>query len=366
MTSRSPFTSHWWALCFSLSGFVALVDPIQRHASSTEIALTGVGIATFIGLYIWLLMAWRQEKSGLWQTLAIAALGAILYPFNAAAWVFFVVASAFAACVAAGNIRTTVLMVGGIMATALLVNVLVGLPWSRLGPIIGFGIPTAVMCTLTLRKSATIRELTRHYERERMARDMHDVLGHTLSTIILKADLAARVAHHDPDRAVAELSDVDRIARETLDEVRETLQGNRLRSLGRELEIARHTLAIAGVAPTVEADVPRFDAAQENALCLALREGVTNVVRHAQAKSCRIAVTHGEGSCSLTIEDDGAGDLSRPRAAGPGGAGLQGMHDRIAARGGTVSREAGRGTRLFITLPLSVSGSREQQVPDLP
>lgn len=365
MTDRSPFSSHWWAACFSLSGFVALVDPVRRHASTTELALTLAGIAAFIALYLLLLLGWRREKSGLWQTLAIAALGILFYPFNSAAWVFLVVAYAFAACVAAGNTRMTILMVGGIMAAAALVTALLGLPWSRLSPVIGFGIPTAVMCTITLRKSAMIRELTRHYERERMARDMHDVLGHTLSTIVLKIDLAARLAHKYPDRAVAELMDVDRIARDTLDEVRETLQGYRARSIGRELEIARHTLAIADVIATVESDLPRLDAAQENALCLALREGVTNVVRHAKARNCRISVTSHQGSCSLEIEDDGAGESSDQHSIERSGSGLQGMRERIVACGGTVSRESVGGTRLVITLPLRAAGSREQPT-DLP
>jgi two-component system, NarL family, sensor histidine kinase DesK len=176
---------------------------------------------------------------------------------------------------------------------------------------------------------------------------MHDVLGHTLSVIILKTDLAARLAHQDPDRAVKELGDVDRIARETLDEVRQTLRGYRAKSLAHELDLARSTLTIAGVSVTTEFEPPPLEPAQENVLCLALREGVTNVVRHARAKHCRLAVIARRGECHLEIEDDG----ERGSAAEEGG-GLTGMRERVVASGGSVTHRVDRGTRLIVTLPL--------------
>ena len=111
-------------------------------------------------------------------------------------------------------------------------------------------VPTALICTLTLRRANAVRELARHSERERIARDMHDVLGHTLSVIILKTDLAARLAHQNLDQAVNEIADANRIARDTLEEVRQTLRGYRARSLEHEFELAKKTLAIAGLTVT--------------------------------------------------------------------------------------------------------------------
>jgi two-component system sensor histidine kinase DesK len=185
---------------------------------------------------------------------------------------------------------------------------------------------------------------------------MHDVLGHTLSVIILKIDLAARLMADNPDGATQELADVDRIARETLDEVRETLRGYRTRSLKYELELARHTLSIAGIAATVHFDEFKLDAAQEHALSFALREGVTNVVRHAHAKRCNISLTESPGVCRLAIEDDGgsaaAHDCSKGRALGTrSGSGLEAMRERISARGGSVTLHVERGTRLVVELP---------------
>jgi two-component system sensor histidine kinase DesK len=348
MNSRSPLGHQWWSLCFSLSGLAALADPIHRHAGRTEMALTIVGIGVFIVAFIWVLLDWKRGRSGLWQTIVITLIGMLFAPFNQAAWMFFAVAMAFTAWVAAGNLRVAWLIAGGIVACALVETIALDLPWGFFGAVAGFGIPTAVMTTLTLRRANAVRELARHSERERIARDMHDVLGHTLSVIILKTDLAARLVHQDPDRAVRELEDVDRIARETLDEVRQTLRGYRAKSLEHELEVARSTLTIAGVAVSAEFEAPPLEPAQENVLCLALREGVTNVVRHARAKNCRLTVTARHGECRLEIEDDG----ERVPSAEDEGGGLRGMRERVVASGGSMTHRVDKGTRLTVTLPL--------------
>lgn len=324
-------------------------------------SLTIAGVIAFIAMFISALLDWKRGRSGLWQTAAITLIGVLFAPFNSAGWLFFVVASAFAAWVAAGNIRGVALIVGGVTVIALIEKIILNLPWSFVGLVAGDGIPTAIMCTLTLRRAIAVRELARHNERERIARDMHDVLGHTLSVIILKTDLAARLAHQDPDRTVKELSDVDRIARETLDEVRQTLRGYRAQSLEHELELARNTLMIAGVSVTTEFDPPRLEPAQENVLCLALREGVTNVVRHARAKHCRLVVTTRHGNCLLEIEDDGerapVADVAGGSEIEHEGAGLRGMRERVAASGGSVTQRMDRGTRLTIRLPLISTAS---------
>jgi two-component system sensor histidine kinase DesK len=196
-----------------------------------------------------------------------------------------------------------------------------------------------------------VREVARHAERDRIARDMHDVLGHTLSVIILKTDLATRLAHQNPDRVVAELSDIDRIARETLDEVRQTLRGYRARSLEHEFELAKSTLEIAGLKVTTDFSPPELDPQLENVLCLALREAVTNVVRHARAKSCRLSVVERHGYCQLEIEDNGAMEETTTEAESDG-QGLRGMRERVEASGGTLVQRRERGSRLTIRLPL--------------
>ena len=189
-------------------------------------------------------------------------------------------------------------------------------------------------------------------ERERIARDLHDVLGHTLSVIVLKAELAGRLVERDPQRAATEIGDVERTARSALAEVREAIGGYRARGLAAEIENARRALNAAGVTLTVENDMggAKLAATEETVLALALREAVTNIVRHAQAKNCRLRFVSESGQRRLLIEDDGEHTLARE------GNGLRGMRERIEALGGSLRLERERGTRLFIELPLRAEG----------
>lgn len=371
MNARSPLGQHWWAPFFSLAGCAALIDPLRRDAPPAELMLTIAGVIAFIVVFVLVLFDWQRGRSGLWQTAVITLIGVVLAPFNSLAWIFFVVPAAFAASVAAGALRQVAWIVSALIAVAFVETLAFDLPWPFLGAVVGYGIPTAVMTTLTLRRASAVRELARLGERERIARDMHDVLGHTLSVIILKTDLAARLAHENPDRAVQELADVDRIARETLDEVRAALRGYRAKSLEHELDLARHTLAAAGIAVDAKLDAPRLSPAQENVLCLALREGVTNVVRHARAKRCRVAVTAESDGYILVVEDDGMRGRARdaaeepPRHAAHGeGAGLRGMRERVAELGGSVTQRTSRGTTLTVRLPFTAGIAAPQPVSE--
>jgi len=185
-------------------------------------------------------------------------------------------------------------------------------------------------------------------ERERIARDLHDVLGHTLSLIVLKAELAGRLLERDPARAAAEIADVERTARTTLADVREAIGGYRTRGLAAEIESARRTLAAAGVDLAAEAtDVAgvKLSAAEETVFALALREGVTNIVRHAHATSCRLHFENDNGFRRLVLEDNGTHESTRE------GNGLRGMRERVEALGGRFLLAREKGTRLEIDLP---------------
>jgi two-component system sensor histidine kinase DesK len=191
-------------------------------------------------------------------------------------------------------------------------------------------------------------------ERERIARDLHDVLGHTLSVITLKAELAGRLLAQNPDstaRAAAEIGDVERLARTSLAEVREAITGYRTRGLSAEIEAARQTLDAAGVTLIGEQDSNKpqsLSANEETVLALALREAVTNIVRHAHATTCtlRFVTPAGGGPRRLIIEDNG--DAPAPPREGNG---LRGMRARIESIGGRLTLESDSGTRLLITLP---------------
>lgn len=354
MNKRSPLGQQWWALGFSVPPCLILIEPLQRHASRIEITLSILGAVVFVGLFASVLRAWNRGRSGFWQTACIMLIGAAFAPTNYTAWVFFAVAAAFTPWVAAGQVREIVWMVAGIIACAALETWLLHLPLVFLGSVALFSVPTVAIATLTLRRAIAVRDLARFSERDRIARDLHDVLGHTLSVIILKTDLAARLAHQNPDRVVAELADVDRIARTTLEEVRQTLRGYRARSLEHEFALAKSTLEIAGLKVTTEFEPPDLDPQHENVLCLALREAVTNVVRHANAHNCRLSVAERHSTCELQIEDDGQGadEPGVHKVGGPEGQGLRGMRERVEASGGTVLQKRDRGTRLTIRLPL--------------
>ena len=187
-------------------------------------------------------------------------------------------------------------------------------------------------------------------ERERIARDLHDVLGHTLSLIVLKAELAGRLMDRDPQRAATEIADVERTARTALAEVREAIGGYRTRGLVAEIEEARRTLDTAGVTMLSEItaiDASGLTAGEESVLSLAMREAVTNIVRHAKAHHCRIRFVTQDGRRRLLVEDDGSHPLVRE------GNGLRGMRERIESLGGTLRVERDHGTRLLIELPTS-------------
>jgi two-component system sensor histidine kinase DesK len=195
-----------------------------------------------------------------------------------------------------------------------------------------------------------IERIAKLAERERIARDLHDVLGHTLSVVVLKSELAQKLMGRDPARALQEMADVERISRQGLAEVREAITGYRSSGLAAEIEHVRDTLTAAGIDATIEARPVTLAPAQETALSLALREAATNVIRHSAATRCHIRFYAQDGSALMEVQDDGRGGDA------PFGNGLSGMRERIQALGGALMRETDRGTRLMIRLPLKAEG----------
>ena len=192
-----------------------------------------------------------------------------------------------------------------------------------------------------------IEHLAKVAERERIARDLHDVLGHTLSVIALKSELASKLMERDPARAAREIREVNDVARDALAQVRSAVTGYRAAGLSAEFEAMRKAFDSAGVRLEVEAEPVALPPAHENTLALALREAATNVLRHAHAKTCRVRLAHENNVARLEIVDDGRGGDARE------GNGLLGMRERIVALGGSLVRDGRSGMRLEITLPLS-------------
>jgi two-component system sensor histidine kinase DesK len=189
-------------------------------------------------------------------------------------------------------------------------------------------------------------------ERERIARDLHDLLGHTLSVIVIKSELAAKLADRDPERAAVEIRDVERISRQALQEVRGAIYGYRDLTVEQELASGRSALEAAGVALDVDVAQLETDDAVERVVALAVREALTNVLRHAKARSCVVKASGAGRTMTLTIQDDGVGGVAAE------GTGLAGMRARLAEVGGTVTRDGAHGTTLTITVPVGQSTRR--------
>ncbi len=190
-----------------------------------------------------------------------------------------------------------------------------------------------------------LQEMARIAERERIGRDLHDLLGHTLSVIVLKSELAAKIASRDPQRAVAEIREVERISREALGEVRSAVRGYRSEGLADEVANAERVLVAAGIRPAIDVAPHGLDPDEDRALAYALREAVTNVIRHAGARQCWIALRPSGGRRVLEVRDDGRGGLA------PEGSGLSGIRERLRQVAGTLERDGREGTRLLMTLP---------------
>ncbi len=204
------------------------------------------------------------------------------------------------------------------------------------------------------------RELARiavDEERLRFARDLHDLLGHTLSVMVVKAQAVRRLAVRDPGLAAEQAADIETVGRQALTEVREAVTGYRGRGLARELEAARIALADAGFTAVIRQDGNPMPAEADALLGWVIREGVTNVIRHSGGHRCEIDVRHANGAITAEIRDDGDGKPSAQLP--PGGHGLEGLAERAAAAGGTL--EAGPrsdgGYRLTVSLPVA---SREE------
>ena len=320
--------------------------------SSMFWALNILSMAVFLVLYF--RGYWIKDKRLLWIVAAIALLGVVYSPANPGASVYFVYAASFAGHLdgskLAIRIVTSILLLIGLETWVFHLTPYFWVPGVVFAALIGaINIHYAQRARDTkklLMAQEEVEHLAKIAERERIARDLHDVLGHTLSVIVLKSELAAKLAEKDPVRAAQEIRDVERISRDALAQVRSTVRGYQSRGLMAEVEQAKTALTAAGVQTQCEFDAPKLPAAQEGVLALALREAVTNVIRHAKATQCFLSLHQENGHCRLQIKDDGCGELSTE------GVGLSGMRQRVESLGGELKREVSSGTCLTITLPM--------------
>ena len=299
-----------------------------------------------------------------WYALAILAIGAVVTPLNPFAETYVIYACAVAA--AWSTPRKS-----GALVLALLVGYSAEWFWLRypwesmvnawiLCPIIaGLVITDRIQRRhrADLRLSMDeVRRLAASTERERIGRDLHDLLGQTLSMVALKSELAGRLIERDPRSARREMADVERVAREALSQVRSAVSGIRAAAMAAELASARLLLEAAGVQMEYWHDPQALPPDVETCMALVLREAVTNIQRHARANRVEVTLIIGAERVVMRVRDDGRGGVNER------GNGLTGMRERIEARGGALQIESprGRGTSIEVALPLPAIAAGSQ------
>lgn len=220
-----------------------------------------------------------------------------------------------------------------------------------------------------------IKELITREERMRIARDLHDTLGHTLSLITLKSQLVEKLIAKDPLRAQAEAKEIQQTSRAALRQVRELVSDMRASSISEGIAEARKMLRTAGIGLTVDGDPEGIDVSplSQNILSLCIKEAITNLVKHSQASHCRISIAFSESWVQIEIEDDGIGlpindeelcaDDPEAAVGARVGNGLKGMAERLSLIEGSLrfSRpEQGKGTRLTVQVPFVIKDLKEE------
>jgi len=367
---------HAWLVCL----FFPLVALVREPLAAWRLVLGFLALLFFAGSYTWLMwphpvsqgaragarsrlsvllfvalstlvfvLSLMYDLSFLWLFIGVSALAGVLLPMR----------SAFAAIVLLTLLPLfiTVGMHGGIT----------GVDWWWLIALMllvrGLGLDMIGVA----RMGSAIRELHAarqtlawmkvEEERLRLARDLHDLLGQTLSVMTLKSELARSLVACDPTRCAQELAEIEQLSRKTLREVRKTVAGYRQPTLTNELDGARQLLEAAGIAYSIEQHTGELPPALDAVLGWTLREGVTNVIRHSRARHCLLRLEEKQGMMEIEVLNDGvrAVDASAKRASQ--GNGLPGLRERVNALGGTLEAASltmsGKPSfRLRVELPL--------------
>ena len=377
--SRLLRARHWlvpdelqlgWMPIFNLGYLVFLFLPLiftGRGGSAAEawypphlgqLWPTLLSVAVFLPLYF---AGYRASGIRLIACmLGIAALGYALLPVNPFANAYLIYAAGFAALIGRVLWRRSAWL-AAILIVFLIEIVLLDFP------VFVFALTLVIAVAVffgnhfffeNTRKRAElklshdeVRRLAALAERERIGRDLHDLLGHTLSLVALKSELAGKLLQRDPVAARREIDEVGRVAREALTQVRAAVTGIRAAGIAAELASAKLLLESDGVAFKYALVDTALPPGVENALAMTVREAVTNIQRHARAQHAEVAFATDRGDVVLHIVDDGRGGAIVP------GNGLGGMRERIEALGGRlrIDSGAGRGTRIEARLPLAAN-----------
>jgi len=354
---RGRWIVRWVALLYSVYFFV---EPAYGHSLAVWIKF-GLCYAAFLILYFL-----AAELTGRRQAVALAlffAIAFVYYSLSRDAYGVFVYPFGML-CLFVSRLRNLIVVLVVMMAGVLVETRYLGRSYSTVEDVLficvviglsNFAFAQQLRANARLERANTeIERLSQEAERERIARDLHDLLGHTLTAIAVKLDLARRLLQHDTKESVGrarnEIVEAEQTARHALAEVREAVAGYRAQGLDAEIGRARRSLLAADVKLTTHFAPVNLSPAQLNVLCLALREAVTNIVRHAHATACQAALAVSDGTIRFTIEDNGRGGRFRE------GNGLRGMRERVKSIAGAMklTSAAHGGTILELTMPLEI------------
>jgi two-component system sensor histidine kinase DesK len=344
-------------LCYLGFLFIPLAWPGDDHR---WVWPTLLSIAVFLPFYFRCFSPRPHWRLG--NLLAIALIGLMLAPINLMAFTYIVYAVSLGPSALRGFRQPVLLTLALLAAYALEIRLLrqpQGVMTLSIATIVClvscFGTMTLVeraRQNVALRLShEEIRRLATVAERERIGRDLHDLLGHTLSLIAIKSELAGKLIDKDREGARREIAEMTQVAREALREVRSAVTGMRAAALDAELTSARALLESSGISVSIERSAITLPPVIETALALTVREATTNIHRHSEARRATLSVqSEGigrEAQVSLTVSDDGRG------GARESGTGLTGIRERLRSLGGNLTIESprGRGTVLRASLP---------------
>ncbi len=366
--------AYFWLVCLAFP----ILSLIQTHPIGLRLLVAIVGLAIFTAIYFWtmwphplneqgrarfslrkslpllmaltilvLLLSWSYGNSFLWLFIGVSAIAGITLPFRRAAGVVM---------------GLTLLTLGMSIWNG---EGIASADWLQIIPLVllvrGLGLDMIGFVRLSdalLQLQGARQELAHQAvteERLRMARDLHDLLGHTLSLITLKSELAGRLLEKDPLAAAKEIQEVEREARQALHEVREAVAGYRQQTLQGELQAARQILEAAGIACSIDYDAGMFSPGVDNVLGWVVREGVTNVIRHSRAQRCLIRIISTDRYARAEVSNDGYPGESHK--SDKRGSGLSGLAERVAKLGGHLeaaprSLNGSPGFRLFVEVPV--------------
>ncbi|MEN3539054.1 sensor histidine kinase [Microbispora sp. ZYX-F-249] len=348
--------------------FYPVAEVVDGTVSGTRAVVRMVALAVFVTVYLTIVLGPRDlDHRPRWMILllGLATVMGAVFPvvFHSQTWltlpVYLVVVYAMAlpprrALLGIG-VMTVVLVADGTV-----IGAEDGLLWMLVLQDLTLGVlfmsvrNTRVLIDKLREAQAEVARLAAAEERLRIARDLHDLLGHSLSLIVLKSELARRLGEQGSPRAAAEVADIESVARQALAQVREAVSGYRRRRLSEEIDGARSALAAAGVALAVRTRGTPLPEDLDGLFAWAVREATTNVVRHSGATRCEIDLSYGEEGAVLEIADNGRGGPYEP------GNGLTGLGERVRAAGGELEAETGkRGFRVRVEVPPSPDRTAE-------